>query len=136
MCIRDSFNDLSVTKVSSIDEIFKEADIASLHTPLTPETKNFIGLKQFKLLKKDAQFINTARGVCVNEAELITAFENKYIKYLGLDVFSKEPIEKSHPLIMQENVILTPHVGAYTEEAFKEASLLCVRWVIEQLNKP
>ena len=100
-----------ITLVESQDEVFKQADFVSLHTPLTPETEHSIGMREFKLMKPTASFINASRGEVVNEAELIQAMQENVITCAGLDVTEKEPLPLDSPLYSLDNVILTPHMG-------------------------
>ncbi len=102
---------------SSLEEIFTESDIISVHTPLLDSTKSLIDSKLISLMKKDAILINAARGGIVNENDLLIALENKAIKGAALDVFETEPLDSSSQLRHLDNVILTPHLGASTEEA-------------------
>lgn len=104
-------------KVNNIEDIFKQSDIITVHTPLLPETKNIINISLLQLMKSSAILINAARGGIVNEEDLYTILSNKNIRGAGLDVFSTEPLGKDSPLRSLENVVLTPHLGASTEEA-------------------
>jgi D-3-phosphoglycerate dehydrogenase len=104
-------------KVNNLEDIFKQSDIITVHTPLLPETKNIINISLLQLMKPSAILINAARGGIVNEEDLHTILSNKNIRGAGLDVFSTEPLEKDSPLRSLDNVVLTPHLGASTEEA-------------------
>ena len=106
-----------ITLVENQDEVFKQADFVSLHTPLTPETEHSIGMREFKLMKPTASFINASRGEVVNEAELIQAMQEGVINCAGLDVTEKEPLPLDSPLYSLDNVILTPHTAATTEQS-------------------
>ena len=106
-----------ITLVESQDEVFKQADFVSLHTPLTPETEHSIGMRECKLMKPTASFINASRGEVVNEAELIQAMQENVITCAGLDVTEKEPLPLDSPLYSLDNVILTPHTAATTEQS-------------------
>ena len=86
-------------KVESLDSALKAADFISVHLPLTDKTKNLIDLSKLKSMKKDAIIINTARGGIVNENDLDEAVKNNIIFGAGLDVFEKEPIQMTNPLI-------------------------------------
>ena len=102
-----------------LTELLQKADIISLHCPLTPETKHIINADSISLMKKGAVIINTARGGLIDETALISALESGHIKAAGLDVFEKEPPEKTNPLLSFNNVTVSPHVGGLTYEAFK-----------------
>jgi D-3-phosphoglycerate dehydrogenase / 2-oxoglutarate reductase len=101
----------------SLEELFENADIISVHAPLTPATQGMIGKEQFARAKKDAILINTSRGPVVHEQALIDALVSGQIGGAALDVLEEEPIRPDHPLLNMENVILTPHVAWYSEEA-------------------
>ena len=99
------------------DEVFKQADFISLHTPLTPETEHSIGMRQIKMMKRTASLINASRGEVINEAELIQAMQEKVFCCAGLDVTEQEPLPLDSPLYSLDNVILTPHTAASTEQS-------------------
>jgi len=80
--------------------------------PLTEETKNLITAEHFKLMKKNAVLINTARGGIVNEKDLYEALLNGDIWAAGLDVFEEEPVKLDHPLLSLKNVVTLPHIGS------------------------
>jgi len=108
--------ELSVRKCD-LDTLLRESDFVSIHTPLTPETKNLIGLEKLRLMKKTARLINAARGGIVNEDALCEALKGGVIASAGLDVFEKEPLAADSKLRALENAVLTPHLGASTTEA-------------------
>lgn len=90
------------------------SDFIVLLTPLTDDTYQLIGEKEFKMMKKSAIFINISRGKTVDEQALIKALQNKEIYGAGLDVFEREPIEKDNPLLAMSNVVSVPHIGSAT----------------------
>ncbi len=114
-----------------IDKIFRENDIVTVHLPKTRETLDLIGEQQFNLMKKDALFINCARGGIVNEEDLYKVLSGNKIKAAALDVFSSEPLEPESKLLKLKNLITTPHLGASTSEAQFRVSEMCV----EQLKE-
>lgn len=95
----------------------KNADFISIHTPLTHETKNIFNINTFKKMKKNLIIINTARGGIINENDLYKAIKNKLIAAAGLDVLSTEPPKNNYKLLKLDNVIITPHSAASTEES-------------------
>jgi glycerate dehydrogenase len=103
------------------EAVFAESDIISLHCPLTPSSRNFIGLEQFKKMKRSAILINTARGGLVDEQALKTALETGLIAGAGFDVLTKEPPKDGNPLldIKTPNFILTPHVAWASDGAMQ-----------------
>jgi len=105
---------LGIRLCASMEEVLKEADFVSIHTPLTPETKHMIGAKELALMKNSAYLINCARGEVVDEPALIEALQKGVIAGAGLDVFAKEPPDPDNPLLGMENVVLTPHSSSLT----------------------
>ncbi|MEN6300701.1 MAG: hydroxyacid dehydrogenase [Anaerolineaceae bacterium] len=116
-------NKLNAKKLP-LEEVLKQADYISLHVPLTPSTKGMIGEREFAMMKKGAFFINTARGPIVDETALVDALRSGHLGGAGLDVFAVEPPAKDNPLFQLENVVLTPHMSAHTEEAMIQMSLV------------
>ncbi len=103
------------------DTVFAESDVISLHCPLTAASRNFIGIEQFRKMKRSAILINTARGGLVDELALKTALETGLIAGAGFDVLTKEPPKEGNPLLELRlpNFILTPHVAWASEGAMK-----------------
>ena len=99
-----------------LDELLREADIVSLHLPLTPQTIRLIDAPELALLRPEALLINTAHGRLVDEGALIKALRLGAIAGAGLDVFAYEALPQDSPLIAFENVVLTPHVGGVSPQ--------------------
>ncbi len=97
-------------------ELLQKADFVSLHCPLSDETRHLIAAEQFRLMKKNALLINTARGPVINEKDLIAALQNGDIAGAALDVTEIEPLEKESQLRKMPNVIVTSHIAAFTED--------------------
>lgn len=108
----------------SLDELLQEADFICLTLPLTAQTEGLIGAEQFALMRPESIFINIARGKVVDEAALINALQQGQIRAAGLDVFEREPLELSSPLLQMDNVVATPHIGSATFET-REAMARC-----------
>ena len=101
----------------SLDEVMRQADIVSVHTPLTPDTKGLIGAKEISLMKQGAILINTARGPVVDTLALAEALKAGKI-CAGVDVYEKDPpLPAGHPLLGVPNLVCTPHVGFDTRES-------------------
>jgi len=134
--VRDEefINKYNVRMLKDFKEVLKEADFISLHVPLTNETRNMIGTEEFKLMKKTAYIINCARGGVIDEAALFDALTTGEIAGAALDVFASEPPSVDNPLLTLENVIVAPHMGAYTEESMAEISEVCAENVIRVLK--
>ena len=114
-----------MTKVT-LDELFQESDILSLHCPLTNETKGLVNRERLNLMKPSAILINTSRGPVVNEADVADALNQGRIAAFGADVVSVEPIEASNPLLNAKNCFLTPHIAWATKEARQRLIDICV----------
>ncbi|MEM0211380.1 MAG: glyoxylate reductase [Candidatus Methanomethylicia archaeon] len=100
-----------------LDEVLKESDVISIHTPLTKDTYHMINEERLKLMKKNAIIINTARGSIIDTNALVKALREGWIAGAGIEVFEEEPLPPNHPLTSFKNVILTPHIGSATYEA-------------------
>ena len=108
-----------------LDELLRESDFVSLHSPLNAETRHQIGARELGLMKKTAFLINTARGAIVDEAAMVRALKRKQIAGAGLDVFEHEP--KVHPeLKKMKNVVIVPHLGSATVEVREEMAGIVV----------
>ena len=116
-----------------LEEILKQADFISIHVPLIPSTRRLIGSKELQQMKKEAFLVNISRGDIVDEEALYQALKEKRIRGAALDVFSQEPIGAS-PLLQLDNLISTPHMGAYTFEALRETGMICVRGIVDVLE--
>lgn len=119
------------SKQVDLETLLKESDYISLHVPLTPQTKHLIDEKEFKMMKKTAFLINTARGQVVNENVLIKALKEGWIAGAALDVFNTEPLPLDSPLIKMKNVVLAPHAGsASLETRSKMAKMVAENLII------
>ena len=109
----------SVEYVSSTD-LFKMSDILTIHTRLSDRTIGYIDKDNLKLMKKGSVIINTSRGPIIKEQDLIDALNNKTISFAALDVYDQEPLPRDHILRKTKNLILTPHIGYVSEEAYEK----------------
>lgn len=116
---KEAARQLGVEPVS-LDELLRQSDYVLINCPLTPQTRGLMGRREFSLMKAGAVLINTARGPVVDELALIDALENKVIRGAALDVFEREPLSIDSRLIAMDNVILTSHSIAWTEELFRD----------------
>ena len=94
-----------------LDELFEQADIVTLHCPLTDETRNMVDKRRVELMQPTSIIINTSRGPLINEADLAEALKNKTIYAAGIDVMSQEPPKADNPLLGVENCYITPHIA-------------------------
>ena len=104
-------------KKATLDELFAESDVISLHCPLTPDTKELVNANRLKTMKPSAILINTGRGPLINEQDLADALNEGRIAGAGLDVLSVEPSVADNPLLRAKNCFITPHIAWATKEA-------------------
>lgn len=109
--------------VATQEEVFQNADYVSIHMQSLPTTRYSIGYKQFSMMKPTAHFINCARGDLIVEEDLIRALEEGKLAGAGLDVFENEPLPMDSKLLTMENIVLTPHTGAATEDSVIRCTL-------------
>jgi len=102
---------------ADLDRLFKASDYITVHTPLTDQTRHVISDKEFSIMKKGVRVINCARGGIIDEAALVKAIESGHVAGAALDVYEDEPPHKDSKLLKLERMVLTPHLGASTEEA-------------------
>ena len=109
---------LPIELKATADEVWQQADYVSIHLQSNPSTRHSIGYKQFSMMKPTASFINCARGALIKENELVECLKDGTLFQAGLDVFEHEPIqESSRELFNLDNVIMTPHMAATTEQS-------------------
>ncbi len=108
----------------SLHDLLREADIVSIHVPLTPQTYHLIGEEELRAMKKTAYLVNTARGKVIDTDALVRALEEGWIAGAALDVFEQEPLPPDHPLTRFDNVVLAPHLGSATVETRTKMALL------------
>jgi D-3-phosphoglycerate dehydrogenase len=118
----------------SLDELLAEADVVSLHCPLTHETRGMIGRAQFEKMKSRAILVNTARGGLVNETDLRVALQEGRIGGAGLDSFAQEPPAPDNPLWRAPNLIVTPHVAGVSHGSTRTMATMAARQVIDILD--
>jgi phosphoglycerate dehydrogenase-like enzyme len=106
-------------KLVTKDDLFKLADVISIHLRLSARTTKLVGARELGLMKPTAYLLNSSRGPIVDEAALIDALNKGKIAGAGLDVYDEEPMPKEHPLRKAKNAVLTPHLGYVTQEALR-----------------
>jgi D-3-phosphoglycerate dehydrogenase / 2-oxoglutarate reductase len=100
-----------------LDQVFAEADFITVHMPLTDSTRNMVDKAAFAKMKDGVRIFNVARGGIINEEDLVEALKSGKVAYAGLDVYTSEPLAEDSPLRGIHNLVLTPHLGASTQEA-------------------
>jgi D-3-phosphoglycerate dehydrogenase len=123
-----------VRMVTNVADIMRDADVVSLHCPLTPITKGFIGAAEIALLRKSAILVNASRGGIVDESALIDALSHQRILGAGIDTFAIEPLPANSPFCSLSNVVLTPHVGGSTRDALDSVGEGAARTAIAHLR--
>jgi D-3-phosphoglycerate dehydrogenase len=108
----------------NLESLLGEADFVSLHTPLVPETRGLMGEAALRKMKPSAFLINTARGQVVDQAALVRALQEGWIAGAGLDVYDPEPLPHDSPLLGMDNVVLSPHMAAHTDEALYRMAMV------------
>lgn len=109
-----------------LPELLHEADILSMHLPLTPQTRGLIGRDEIAQMPPGGVLVNTSRGEVVDEPALIEALREGRLSAAGLDVFAREPIPDDHPLLGMPNVVATPHVAWQTRETMERSLVIAV----------
>jgi glyoxylate reductase len=121
-------------KYVSFEELLSQSDVISVHTALTPDTKEKFNQEAFSQMKPESIFINTARGGIHNEKDLIEALKQKVIWGAGLDVTNPEPMQQDNPLLEMESVAVLPHIGSATQETRSAMANLVAKNIIAGLN--
>jgi len=117
----------------TLGDLAQRADVVTLHTPLTEETRGLVNERFLAAMKPTAFIINTARGALVDQEALETALAEGRIAGAGLDTFVPEPLPAGHPLLGSERALLTPHVAFYSEESVHDVRVRAARAVAEAL---
>jgi phosphoglycerate dehydrogenase-like enzyme len=119
---------------ASKDEIVRTADVLTVHIRLTPETRGFLGKREFGAMKRTAILVNTGRGALVEREALLDALRQGRIAGAGLDVFHDEPIKPDDPILTLDNVVLSPHNAGQTPEVIRDGLLRAVENVENYLK--
>ncbi len=117
--LKTLYYDPMVPGSTPLDDVLRQADFVSLHCPLTAETRNLIGERELGLMKPKALLVNTSRGAVVNEEALYHALKNGVIGGAALDVMVQEPFDLKSPLFTLDNLIVTPHIAAFSADFTK-----------------
>ncbi len=120
-------------ELATLDEVFERADFITVHTPMTEETRGIIGQPAFAKMKEGVRIINCARGGLVDEQALYDAIKSGKIAGAALDVFEQEPVQADHPLLTLDQVVVTPHLGASTNEAQESVAVVVAEQVANYL---
>jgi len=124
-----------IESIPNLDDLWARCDFITLHTPLTAETRNLIGPAQLAVMKPTVRIINCARGGLIDETALAEALNSGKVAAAAVDVFDPEPPAAEHPLVNHASVLVTPHLGASTEEAQVSVSVEAARLLIDYFTK-
>ena len=119
---------------ASLDEVCRQADVLSLHAPLNAQTRRMIDARRLALMKPGAILVNTARGGLVDLDALHAALAEGRLAGAGLDVFDPEPPDPAHPLFALDNVVVTNHIGWYSEESMRDLQRLATEEAVRVLR--
>lgn len=121
-------------ELGNLDEVLSKADFITIHTPVTDETRGILGREAFAKMKKGVRLVNCARGGLVDEKALLEAIENGTIAAAAMDVFAQEPLPADSPLLGNDKIITTPHLGASTTEAQEGVALTVAEQMRDYLS--
>ena len=127
---RDSLTGEHPFEIVSEDELYREADVLSIHLPLNESSRKLVTLDYIKQFSKPFFLVNTARGAICNEADLLKALEKGLLRGVGLDVTDPEPISRDSPLLTRDDVIVTPHIGSATDRTRQEMTKMCLENIL------
>ena len=113
-----------------LDRLLHECDVVSLHVPLTEQTRNLIGEREFGLMKKNSILLNLSRGGVVNESALYRVLESNSIFAAATDVLANEPVQANEPLLQLMNCLVLPHIASVTGEAQKAVAMAAVHEIL------
>jgi D-3-phosphoglycerate dehydrogenase len=126
-------HEMRVERVS-LDELLERSDFITIHAALTPKTKGMFDKEAFAKMKPGVRIVNAARGALIDESALVEALESGKVAGAGLDVMVQEPADPSSPLLHMDNVVVTPHLAASTNEAQREVGIQIVNQVVDALH--
>jgi D-3-phosphoglycerate dehydrogenase len=120
-----------VRMTSLLDDVLSQADVVTIHIPLSPSTRHMIGERELRLMKPDAYLVNASRGPVVDEVALIRVLQDGHLAGAGLDVFEIEPPEADNPLLQMDNVVATPHTAGNTSQGSQRSSQSVVDQILQ-----
>ena len=122
-------------EIMGLHELFRRADVITVHTPLTAETQGIINQATIATMKDGVRIINCARGGIINEQDLYDALKSGRVAGAAFDVFEEEPVKPTHPLLTLDNFICTPHIGASTTEAQENVAVGIAEQIVDYLTR-
>ncbi len=125
----DRFRENGLEQAETLDDLYAKADFITVHMPKSADTMGLVGDEAFAKMKDGVRVVNAARGGIIDEAALARAIESGKVASAALDVFTQEPVPPDFPLLAYDNVVVTPHLGASTEEAQDKAGTIIAEQV-------
>ena len=126
---------LGVESIPRLDDLWSRCDYITIHTPLSAETRNLIGADEIARMRKGVRLINCARGGLIDESALLQALNSGHVAGAAIDAFDPEPPPADHPLVLHPSVLVTPHLGASTEEAQVAVAVEAANLLIDYFGK-
>jgi D-3-phosphoglycerate dehydrogenase len=123
-----------IPRAATLDDLFRQADYLSLHTNLTPETRDLVRTETIAKMKPEVIILNCARGEIVNTADIAAALKSGRVRGYGTDVLDEEPPPADHPLTKLPNCVVTPHIGSRTSESVQRQALAAVTNLIRAMH--
>lgn len=130
----EAFERLGARRCGSLDDLFSQAEILSLHCPLTAQTRSIVDAAALERMPSGGFVINTARGGLIDEAALLNAVRSGHLAGAGLDTFATEPPAADHPFWSEPRIVVTPHIGGVTREAGARVGVEAVRGIFQVLD--
>src|SRR5262249_49113558 len=128
------FEKVAAEQMKTLDDLLAQADVITVHTPLTDETRGMLGAAQIAKMRQGAIALNIARGGIWDENALADGLASGKLAGAAVDVYADEPPGKDHPLVRLNNVILSPHIGANTIEAQDRVAVQTAEMVVDALR--
>lgn len=119
----------------ALDTLWRESDAISLHCPLTAETARLLNAETLARCKRGVIIVNTARGGLIDEAALLEAVRRGQVAAAGLDTFAVEPIDPAHPFLSEPRIVVTPHIGGVTADAYVKMGVVAVQNALAVLRR-
>ena len=119
---------------SSLENLLQQADVVTLHVPLTPDTFHMIGYRELRMMKSSAILINTSRGPVIDEEALFAVLESGHLFSVGLDVFEEEPTPSGNPLLSLPNIVVAPHIGSASRRTRTVMAEMCAENLVAALR--
>lgn len=131
----ERFQEIQVERASTLEQAVAEADVVSIHAPLSADTHHLVGTKLISSMKNGVYIINTARGALVDDNALLRGLDSGKIRGVAVDVTDPEPLPVGHPMLSRDDVIVTPHVASATSAGGRRIFSMAIEEVLTALSK-